>query len=689
MKWLNKFKISLPPLPAPPPMHAPDRTTLLQLAFVILIAVIAHFSIAKPFIAVFTLLIWSLKTGMIYQQYTKPSKFLVMMLTIVSIAMILLLYGGWNSQKAGISFLVILASLKFLEANTLRDYYVVCLLLFFLASSSFLFNSSLLNIIAVLIYVVLVTALLLKISSPTPVKLRSSLLSAGVITLKALPLAVFLFFFFPRVQGSFGFIPSQDDINSDNELSDSLVAGDFASGAFNNSPAFRVEFDGIIPSNNLLYWRVKVMTKEQNFQWQVTPPSPEQLRLAQLRQAPQPKTATVSYRIVHEDSNDSYAPFLDYVSSQKLGQQLQNHSVFLSKKPDGIFAYRGSSTALPQFNQTENINTSQLLTTLSTPKARTLELLSKWRRETNNDKELVNAVFQHFAKESFHYSLEPPSLGENPVDEFLFDSQTGYCEHYASTFTILMRWLGIPARVVVGYQGGEYNSVGNYLQVRYSDAHTWSEVWLNGQWQRVDPTAAINPDRIEYGMDAWMEYWLDNSIGGNATGRALADYLNPTGFVSALRKVRDNWDNVGYQWDKWVVNYDFDSQKKLLESLGLRHKDSLITLIGIVAAGTMLLMLFCFWQLIPKAIKIGEAQAAYLNFVAKFKHHGINKALSDTPSEFAEAAIAGFPNQAKGINEITKLYLKLRYGRPLKNKESSDLKDLKLQIKKFKVLANH
>lgn len=670
-------------------MHAPDRVTLLQLAFIILIAIIAHFNIAKLFIAIFALLIWALKTGMIYQQLTKPPKFLVMMLTIVSIVMILLFYGGWNSQKAGISFLVILASLKFLEANTLRDYYVVCLLLFFLASSSFLFNSSLLNIIIVIIYVVLITSLLLKISSPTPIKLRSSLTSAGLIILKALPLAVFLFFFFPRVQGTFGFIPSQDEINSDNELSNSLVAGDFASGAFNNSPAFRVEFDGKIPSNNLLYWRVKVMTKEQNFQWQVTPPSPEQLRLAQLRQTPELKVATVSYRIVHEDSNDSYAPFLDYVSSQELGELLQNHSVYLSKKPDGIFAYRGSSTASPQFNQTENINNEQLLTTLSTPKARTLALLSKWRRETNNDKELVNAVFQHFAKENFHYSLEPPGLGENPVDEFLFDSKTGYCEHYASTFTILMRWLGIPARVVVGYQGGQYNSIGNYLQIRYSDAHAWSEVWLDGQWQRVDPTAAINPARIDYGMDAWMEFWLDNSIGSNTTGRALADYLNPTGFASALRKVRDSWDNVGFQWDKWVVNYDFNSQKKLLNSIGLKHKDSLITLIGLVAAGTMLLMLFYFWQLIPQPIKIGEAQALYLNFVAKFKRHGINKALSDTPSEFAETAIAEFPNQAKDIKKITNLYLRLRYGRQQVNDEPENLKNFKLQIKQFKVLANH
>jgi len=688
MMWLNKFKISLPPLPTPPPMHAPDRATLMQLALIILVAVIVHFTIAKPFIAIFALVIWALKAGMIYQNRTVPPKFLVMMLTIISIVMILIFYGGWNSQKAGISFLVILTSLKFLESNTLRDYYVVSLLLFFLASSSFLFNSSLLSIIAVVAYVILITSLLLKISSPTPVKFRHSLISAGVIALKALPLAVFLFFFFPRVQGSFGFIPSNDDINPDNELSNSLVAGDFASGAFNNVPAFRVEFDGDIPSNNLLYWRVKVMTKEQNFQWQVIPPSAEQLRLAQLQQSEEPVVDTVNYRIVHEDSSDSYAPFLDYVSSQNLGVQLKNHSVYLNKKPNGIFAYRGSSTVKPQLSNRTVINTNALLTTLITPKARTLALLSKWRRQTNSDKELVNIVFRYFANNDFRYSLEPPSLGENPVDEFLFDSQTGYCEHYASTFTILMRWLGIPSRVVVGYQGGQFNAVGNYLQIRYSDAHAWSEVWLDEQWQRVDPTAAINPDRIDYGMDAWMEFWLDNSIGSNATGRALADYLNPTGFDNVLRNVRDSWDNVGYQWDKWVVNYDFDSQKQLLESLGIKHRDSLFTLIALVTTGTMLLMLFYFWQLIPKPIKIGEAQAAYLNFVSKFKRHGISKALSDTPNDFAKAAITVFPNQSKEIKEITNLYLMLRYGRQHTTKQENKLKDFKQRAKRFKLLMN-
>jgi len=672
-------------MPTPPPVHAPDRATLMLLSAVILVAVLVHYSIASPVIATYALIVWALKTVAVFRNGRNPPRLLVLLLTILSFVLVLLLYGGWNGQKAGISFLVLLVSLKFLESNTLRDYYMVCLILFFIASSSFLFYSSLASIFIVLGYTICITALLIKISNPDTSALRQTLASSALIMLKALPLALILFFFFPRIQGNFGFIPSQDEINSENQLNNSLVAGEFANGAFDNSPAFRVEFDGQPPPFDQRYWRVKVMSEEQNFQWAVVKPNPEQLRLAQLREPLEPDSyadlETYSYQIIHEDTSDTYLPFLDYALSQSAGVQLNDHSVYQAEVEDGIFAYRGTSIGAPTVQIGQPVDYQALTKTISQPKVRTLALLSQWRRTSNSDQELVEKVYAHFEQSQFTYSLIPPSLGDNPVEQFLFETQSGYCEHYASTFTILMRWLGIPARVVVGYQGGTPNQVGDYIEVRYSDAHAWSEVWVNGQWQRVDPTAAITPDRIVYGMDALLSQWDGFSFGSDGdTSKALANFLNPNGFKKAYRQIKDTWNNVGYQWNKWVVNYNFAAQRELLESLGLEHRNSLYTLVGLVFAGTILLMMFYFWQLIPKPVKLGEAQQLYLDFVSRFKSHKVLKLAADTPNEFAAKAKLNFPEQGKEIDEITAYYLQMRYGR-----EPGSIELFKRKVKKFKL----
>lgn len=692
MKWINKFKISLPPLPTPPPVHAADRATLLQLSVLILIAALIHFAIAKPVVGLYALVVWALKTFSIFKAGSNPPRLLVLLLTIMSFALVLVLYGGWNGQRAGISFLVLLVSLKFLESKTLRDYYMVCLILFFLASSSFLFNSSLTSIFFVLGYTILVIAVMIKLTNPTLTPHWQTVRMAGSFMLKALPLAILLFFLFPRIQGDFGFIPSQDETRDGNKLNNSLRAGDFANRAFDNSLAFRVEFDGKTPEYKDRYWRSKVMTKEQNFQWSVELPTPQDIKAAKSRplktfDPEQPEADKFVYDVIHEPSGDSFVPFLDYAWSQTVGTQLNDHSVYLQNKIDNVFAYRAISSGDTTIESVGLIDFAALTRTQSIPKARSLALLSKWRQETSSDQELVERAYQYFEQSQFTYTLLPPELGDNPVEEFLFDIQSGYCEHYASVFTILMRWLDIPARLVVGYQGGSQNQVGEFIEVRYSDAHAWSEVWVDGRWQRVDPTAAITPDRIIYGMDALMSMWNGVPINGNSTGKALANYLNPTGFAKAFRQLTEGWGNIGYQWNKWVVNYDFDSQRQLLSALGLKHRNSLYTLVSLVIVGTIIFMLFYFWQLIPRAIKIGPAQQIYLDFVSRFKRHKLVKQISDTPKEFATKAESKFPQHAREIADITNTYVQIRYGRDEGN-SSNQLESFKQQVKRFKLKPN-
>jgi len=311
--------------------------------------------------------------------------------------------------------------------------------------------------------------------------------------------------------------------------------------------------------------------------------------------------------------------------------------------------------------------------------------LEQWRGGAANDAEVVDRVYQYFETTPFEYSLIPPSLDEtDPLGDFLFNTREGYCEHYASSFTIIMRMLGVPARVVVGYQGGASINGGEFIEVRYSDAHAWSEVWVDGYWRRIDPTATISPERINFGMEALLELWGNGLLGSNDTGRALANILNPTGMSRVLRDLRDSWKNAGYQWNKWVVNYDFDTQRQLLEKLGVEHKNSVTALVTIMFGGALTLLLLYFWQLVPRRVKRSEVQALYLRFVKKFKRYQMEKEVSETPREFAHRASVLFPESASQINNITQSYHRLRYS-DLSDESNDIVNEFKAQISRFKL----
>lgn len=187
---------------------------------------------------------------------------------------------------------------------------------------------------------------------------------------------------------------------------------------------------------------------------------------------------------------------------------------------------------------------------------RARDLAASWRQRYRDDRELVQAALRYFREQPFHYTLEPPRLSGDTVDGFLFNTRRGFCEHYASSFTFLMRAAGIPARVVAGYQGGESN--GDYLQIRQYDAHAWTEVWLNGRWVRVDPTGAVAPERIELGLRGLVEQRAD--AGGDAVAGAL-------GRLPVLFRVQQWMDYVDFNWQKWVLGYRQEDQRALIERL--------------------------------------------------------------------------------------------------------------------------
>ena len=185
---------------------------------------------------------------------------------------------------------------------------------------------------------------------------------------------------------------------------------------------------------------------------------------------------------------------------------------------------------------------------------------------------LVSAAMQQLRAGGYEYTLEPGLYGEHTADEFWFDKKAGFCEHIASSFVILMRAMGVPARLVTGYQGGETNPIDGTWVVRQSDAHAWAEVWQVdattqiGTWVRVDPTSAVSPQRI--GLQQRLA--PSANVFGGAVNEALVNVWGTLGF-NPLKQLRSGWEALNHAWNQKVLNYSQTKQFELLKNLGFQN----------------------------------------------------------------------------------------------------------------------
>jgi hypothetical protein len=282
---------------------------------------------------------------------------------------------------------------------------------------------------------------------------------------------------------------------------------------------------------------------------------------------------------------------------------------------------------------------------------RSVALAEELRQAAPSDADFVQAVLARFREEAFVYTLQPPLLGGgHPVDEFLFRTRRGFCEHYASAFTLLARAAGIPARVVTGYLGGEMNPFSDRLVVRQSDAHAWSEVWLEGRgWTRVDPTAAVAPERIELSL-----------------GEALPEGETLPGLrlrsLAGLRELAQTWDALNSAWTDWVLGYGPERQLALLARLGLRDADWRVLVIGLTISVAAIMLALTLWLALRlRAPSPPEALRLYREFCRRLAQAGIARAPHEGPRDFAERVAAARPALAAEVSQVTRLYTALRY----------------------------
>jgi hypothetical protein len=306
----------------------------------------------------------------------------------------------------------------------------------------------------------------------------------------------------------------------------------------------------------------------------------------------------------------------------------------------------------PDFKANGGANPQDLRIALRLPSGvnpRARALASEWRESSTGDSAIVRRAIEFFRGSRFQYTLEPPMLGENSVDGFLFDTKQGFCEHFASSFVFLMRAAGVPARVVTGYQGGDTNPVDGYMVVRQAEAHAWAEVWLseNG-WTRVDPTAAAVPIRVELGITA------------AAPAGATLPLLMRTS-MSWLKAARNNWEALTNQWNQWVLGYNPDRQREMLSWLGMREPSWQTMTVMLFWGVAGVLLLIALWLL--RGIQREDAvQRAWLRFCGKLARAGLARASAEGPLDYAGRIAGRVPASETAVRAIVSLYVDLRYG---------------------------
>jgi len=426
-----------------------------------------------------------------------PSRTLRLLLALAGFVGVFASYGSINGVQAGSALLVLMLALKLTETWRRRDCALLAVLGFFLIGAEFLYEQRILTTLYMLPVLWLLTAELLAVTHPgTPLAFRTALTTSGRLLLLAVPLMLIMYLLFPRIPGPLWGIGDARGAGVSG-LDDSMTPGSIGELALSDEIAFRVEFAGPPPPPAARYWRALVLHDFDGRSWQTNWPVRGATPLT-------PLGGTIRYTITLEPHERNWLFALDLpVSIPPDAVLLSDYALRTPRRlterrrysVESALAYRADAV-LEDWARRRDLRLPDGFN------PRTHALATQWRNQFgDNATAIVQTALAMFRNQPFVYTLQPPLLGRNSVDEFLFDTQKGFCEHYASSFTVLMRAAGIPARVVTGYQGGEENPFADYFIIRQASAHAWSEVWLEGRgWVRVDPTAAVAPERIERGL---------------------------------------------------------------------------------------------------------------------------------------------------------------------------------------------
>lgn len=585
-----------------------------------------------------------------------PPRWFKLILAASSMAGLFVGYGSLTGLEPMVALLIIGTSFKLLEMYQRRDALIVIYLAYLIAATQLLFSQTIASGAYLFVMVLLVSTGLIGLNQSEGYKhpIRSLRLTT-VLLLQALPLMLVLFAVMPRL-GALWSVPLQKH-TATTGVSDSMSPGDFTQLAKSGKLAFRVSFKDTVPEPSQRYWRGLVFSRFDGRTWKQADPFDYQRDGEVVRwQGDQPKSweslietqgKPINYSLVMEPTQQIWLYALATPVLQENGTGITRDFGLVSHRPvqkrtqfnlQSYLGYRTEVTLAPWRYQHETRLPSGY-------NPETLALARQWRRDASSDSAYIERVLNWF-NQKFSYTLSPPALGKHSVDDFLLSTQSGFCEHFASSFTVMMRAAGIPARVVVGYQGGELNPYQNYLLVHQFDAHAWTEVWLKGRgWVRFDPTAAVAPERIENSLEQLLnqeEFLSDSPM-------ALVRYRN----IPWINTLRLQMDRINYAWHRWVLGYNTEIQTDFLRSLLGKVNPLRIALACLLCGG--LVIAFVAFRLLVTTRKepIDPVVKSYQRFCRKLGRLGFVRKKQETPNAFAERVIEKRPDLAEPVRSIT------------------------------------
>jgi len=633
--------------------------TLFALAF----ALAPHVQYLPPWVALIAVLGATGRWYIEKKRWRLPPAWVRIVLSLACFLGVLASYESVSGVGPGSALLAVMAALKLLETKERRDQFVLLFISIFLIMSSLLREQFIWSLPYLVIGVLITMTAWLRMSASRPTSMRQSFATGGRLILYAAPLALAMWVFFPRIATPFWAVPI-DTSTASSGLSDRMSPGDISSLSLSDAVAFRVNFDGEVPPPRLQYWRGLVLHQFNGRTWSGGEPNFDYQALDEIRFTGNP----IRYQVTMEPTRQHWIFALDvpvqwslqqtFMGSQqqlsrvqpvdqRIAYQVVSHTNYRTD-PDLIKFRRTWYTRLP-----ENRN------------PRTMQLAREMRRTAGDDESFIADVMRMFNREEFYYSLEPPPLGSNPVDRFLFDTRKGFCEHYASAFAVMTRAVGIPSRIVLGYQGGEMNPMGGYLIVRQADAHAWTEVWLPGQgWRRVDPTSAVAPERIESGIAGAMYRGLGESWGLSAPS-------------ALLHRLTLTWDALNANWNEWILGYGPELQGRFMEWLGMKNPDwqkMMLTLLGLVT-----ILIAVISVLLVRRYRPPTKDPAALLYERFSRKARLLRQRGEPPLTYMARLAEGNEALTDDVALITARYLSARYGPP----DARSLPNLKAAVENF------
>ncbi|MFW5969413.1 MAG: transglutaminase TgpA family protein [Halofilum sp. (in: g-proteobacteria)] len=588
-----------------------------------------------------------------------PGRWLLIGLVTVVFAAVLLRFRTIAGPTAGGAFFCAMVALKFLESRDRRDLGIVLCLAYFLAIAVFLHTEAIFTATLVLLAVLATTVALTFVAEPDGPSTRTRLRLSGTLLLQAIPVMVVLFLLFPRLPGPIWGLGNEKTARTG--LDDRMAPGDITRLTESSEVAFRVDFRDEPPAASERYWRGPVFWSYDGRTW-----TRGESRHSGLEK-PVDTGRERDYTLILEPHGRKWLFGLDVpVSVDGDVRRSTGYEFVTEERIDSVRRYEMRSALdyrlepeLPRARRERALR----LPEGSAPRAR--ELAERWRDEADSRQGIVDRALAFLREEDFVYTLSPDPLGDTPVDTLLFETRTGFCEHFASAFTVLMRAAGIPARVVTGYQGGEIND--DYMIVRQSDAHAWTEVWLPERgWTRVDPTGAVSTTRLDAGIGSLEDAGELNLMSRRDSG--------------VLREAVLLWDSVNHGWNRFVLGYGPTLQQQLFERLGM---DALgrwaLALVMLAAVG---LMMAAVWLLALRPIRPRDpVERLWRRARRRVGRIGIEPHPAEGPIDLAARVWRTRPDAGPAFTRIASAYVRQRF-RP--HADDAGLRELRAAVRAFR-----